>query len=462
MGRFPSLRCFASFALWLRIASAFSMIPGLATQCDEFSVSWTGGQPPFELILVPEYTIFIEVPVPSSAFANNQGTASIQELPLAQGKRFVAVMSDAIGFGSGGVSNIITVGGPVENNGCNTTAQSPKFYYDPSDTLEQCSQYAFNYFNGAQQPVNVTASPSTTFRPSQSCLSVVSYWQGLIPNGDSFVVQAPIASNYSYSWLVDVAAYTSLILYLTDSTGAQGGTTNFSSVAYSGDNHCLTGSYPSSTASAAPTTTGTPTASGTSATSSSGTSLSTGAIAGIAIGGAAILAAFAALLLCYHRHKGSPPPHSAQRRHDPAVNQVSGDLIHPLTAHPYPYPYPHQVDSSSQPGSSTPQYTSLRPWQYKSASQNLSSSTHLQHLPVNPSAAEFGHAVNPSLSSRERRSAPTSSEQSSRPSTRYLVHTDVDDARPENVEVVELPPEYSTNRQPIPSLPRAARGRRRK
>lgn len=58
--------------------------------------------------------------VPSANFTNGQGFFQAQ-VPFAANKTFLAIMSDANGYGTGGVSNLLTVGAPVSNTNCNTT-----------------------------------------------------------------------------------------------------------------------------------------------------------------------------------------------------------------------------------------------------------------------------------------------------------------------------------------------------
>ena len=74
--------------------------------------------------------------IPDSAFSNGQGTFATQ-LPIEEGKRFLVVMSDTTGFGTGGVSQLLTVGQSTGGN-CNTTDPGPEFFWDAPGTLGQC------------------------------------------------------------------------------------------------------------------------------------------------------------------------------------------------------------------------------------------------------------------------------------------------------------------------------------
>ena len=107
----------------------------------------TGGSPPFELVLAPvclhpdiaptsyltaaqEFGTPRTFPVPSSSYTNGKGSFQAQ-IPFPKDHKFLAIMSDANGFGSGGASSALTVGAPVSNTNCNTT--------DPGASAATCS-----------------------------------------------------------------------------------------------------------------------------------------------------------------------------------------------------------------------------------------------------------------------------------------------------------------------------------
>jgi hypothetical protein len=60
--------------------------------------------------------------MPATAVINGMGSFSYQ-LPFPENKQFLISMSDAQGFGSGGVSALLTVG-PSQGEICNTTSPS--------------------------------------------------------------------------------------------------------------------------------------------------------------------------------------------------------------------------------------------------------------------------------------------------------------------------------------------------
>lgn len=58
--------------------------------------------------------------IPSSSYTNGQGTFQAQ-VPFDKDQKFLAIMSDASGFASGGISSLLEVGASVSNTNCNTT-----------------------------------------------------------------------------------------------------------------------------------------------------------------------------------------------------------------------------------------------------------------------------------------------------------------------------------------------------
>jgi len=112
--------------------------------------------PPDLVVTFPTFQVF-DVPrnisIPPTAVNNGNGLFSTQ-LPFAEGKQFVIVMSDAQGFGTGGVSDVLTVGAS-QGQKCGTASPSkcrimiktwshllillePSFTYQFDSTLQQC------------------------------------------------------------------------------------------------------------------------------------------------------------------------------------------------------------------------------------------------------------------------------------------------------------------------------------
>lgn len=75
--------------------------------------------------------------IPDSAFNNNKGSWSTQ-LNVAAGKKFLLMMSDSTGIGSGGTSQLYTVGSSVSGASCNTTDRGVDFTFEANSALQQC------------------------------------------------------------------------------------------------------------------------------------------------------------------------------------------------------------------------------------------------------------------------------------------------------------------------------------
>ncbi|KAK0478225.1 hypothetical protein IW261DRAFT_212181 [Armillaria novae-zelandiae] len=296
-----SLVTVLSILSWSFSSAAFSFSAGTPTQCDEVSITWNGGTAPYLLLLTPVFGTPRNISIPDSAYSGGKGTYKTQ-IPFESGKKFVMVMSDASGFGAGGVTDVLTVGSSLGGScnitdpgkrvchtcvvrHCNVIPKGVAFSFELNSALQQCRTYTFSAYDGAVQPVTI---------------------MGMIPNGDTFVINPPSGAT-EYDWIADVYNGTSIIFAMVDSQGRQGGSSDVKTVGTSTDQSCIDDSSPSSTA--APSSTS-PTASSTTVTSaaasettssSSGTPI--GAIAGTVLGGLVFLAAVITLALFFLRRK---------------------------------------------------------------------------------------------------------------------------------------------------------------
>ncbi|KAH9937031.1 uncharacterized protein B0H18DRAFT_968837 [Fomitopsis serialis] len=299
-------------------ASNFTFSYGNASQCEDFNITWSGGTAPYELTIVPSFNTPLTYSIPSSSYSNNQGSYSLQ-LTANASVQFVAVMSDASGFGTGGVSDVITVG--AGSSGCDRSWQVVDFYYDTDMALSQCRTYSFTNYTGAVQPVSIT---------------------GLVPGGTTFVLNPPKGPT-DFEWIADVAAGTGLIFFMADSKGHSGGSTQLDTVGLSGDPSCLTGAYPSSL-SVHPSSTAT----SAPASGNTGTSSPTGAIVGAVVGGLVGLGLIAAAVFIYLRRErqkgrygqGGTFPYRGTRPQKDEVDLAGDDVPPPDVVQPYPYFHP--------------------------------------------------------------------------------------------------------------------------
>ena len=215
-----------------------------------------------------------------------------------------------------------------------------------------------------------------------------------------------------------------------------GGSSDIKLVGASGDGSCLNSTYPTSTSN--PPTPTSSTNSSTSSTSqsdkkSSGPNAVTLALA--SLGGVLALAIAAALIFFYFQRKrkreNAYSEGSYPYRGKRGSRRVSLDLEEPR---PVDDTRDDQTVSYITPFSDT---------------QAASSSDHLRH-----SREDFqdGHLVPPRSRATSSNGRSKASQAGSFRNPRFIVHTDVEDAIPEDgdEEVIELPPTYSERRGPAP------------
>jgi hypothetical protein len=481
--------------------NAFSFSAGPATQCDGLSLSWTGGQAPFQLLMT---SVSGDSPRNVSIPATAQGSFSIQ-LPFPEGHRILLTMSDATGFGSGGTTNILTVGASVSGSTCDTTDPGVAYTFQLNTVLQQCRPYTFSGYSGATQPVTIMA---------------------LIPRGQSTVLHPPVEST-TFDWLANVEAGTSMIFVMVDSQGRQGGSSDVETVGFTNDRTCLNGSSPSSTPALIPTSTPklVPTsslkptvASTTRSKHSNSAGSSTGVIAGAVTGALVALAAFVTLGLFFIKRRHNNRPYGEQRSHRNSRRLQSIDNIHYQSQgqwlNSYPYPQPSLVSSGPpsaahfiprepfhgnpyvpppppqtsydmnpimrQPPLEAPYHANPNAPPQRAPSSDAGSNKLLQCSPDDaglytrrpPSPSLLPYDNDPDVlpeSSRPSRSGQHALLQSPRFShsgavantiasqktdeaestshrpTRFVLHTDVDELQPDEDGAVELPPQYSNH-----------------
>ncbi|KAF5349899.1 hypothetical protein D9757_013613 [Collybiopsis confluens] len=425
------------------VVQSFDFQVGTPQQCDDFTVTWSGGSPPFTLTVVIPGGDNLDFNIPSNAFQNNQGSFSTQ-LPVAKSTSILFAMSDASGALTGGTSKLLVVGDSSTGATCNTTLPANDFFFTVDSSPTECGSYHYTLYDAAILPV-----------------SIFFY----VPGGHESFVITPISTT-SFTWNTNLTAQTSFISTMVDSQNRRGGTDVLKTVASSNDQSCIIASNPSGTTSASsssPTSTSTSTSSPTSTSSS----LGRGAIIGIAVGAVAILGLATVLAFCFIRRRksnrqdhsdidllaGEPAGLYAQR---PTPSDLSGSpassqpmLSNQYTPNPYTFTSMNQPDQRPYPAKSTTnqpyqeyQQQAYEPEYYPRPMSNVTS---YPPPPSSSSASGQGSSGAAVSSVKFKGTSPAGTTNSS--TRRLVVHTDIEDD-----ELEELPPQYSDRRAPIQSI----------
>lgn len=430
-------------------AANFTFSFGDATQCDDFPISWSGGSPPFSLQLTPLFGTPRTVQIPSSSFSNGRGSFQTQ-LPFNISSSFIATLSDASGFGTGGTSSVLKVGKPVGNINCNVTDPGVDFFFELNTALQQCRPYTFSGYDKAVQPITIT---------------------GVVPGGTSFFLNPPTGPT-SYDWLADAAAGTSIIFIMTDSQGRKGGSSDQKLVGVSDDSSCLSSQSPSSVSIVPSATASNPTTTSSGAdhsgsSSPSGDTASHG-VSGAVIAGAIVAAVIGILAIglivwffCTRRRRQSYSSYDRRSRVNPIdLGQEPANHPDEVSHLPAVSPYPFSsVGSQAGPESqySASQYQSEIPYMSNPYSDHGRTASigegSAAHTPSVVSAARGPASASQhdtSMSSAARRKAQQAGIAEYKPQ-RFILHTDLEEAGPsdQNEEIIELPPQYSEGRAPL-------------
>ncbi|KIL70907.1 hypothetical protein M378DRAFT_6788 [Amanita muscaria Koide BX008] len=216
--------------LWL--AHAFLLVCGFdfsvsqVGQCDPFTLLWSGGHPPFQLLIIPPGGVMKNISIPASAYnsSSKQGSYTVPRLDLAQEQLFMLSISDSTGMFAGGTSSLMTVGAPRSGQSCNTTFPRPDFTFSLDSDLAQCSPLVITLYPGPVEPA----------LPIQLLVN--------IPEGQSFFVNlSPGLSQ----WTANLTAGTPAALTVLDALGRNGGTETLRVAQPTNDTSCIMSSTPS-------------------------------------------------------------------------------------------------------------------------------------------------------------------------------------------------------------------------
>ncbi|KAG2023558.1 hypothetical protein CC2G_001198 [Coprinopsis cinerea AmutBmut pab1-1] len=320
------------------------------------------------------------------------------------------------------------------------------------------------------------------FEGFETAAQPVTIWI-VVPGGTSTTVQVPMGAS-RYEWTANVPGGTSVMFFMTDARGGQGGASDVRTASRSDDRSCLddqalSSTMTSSTAASTPTSstedsrTASPTTEPSeSAAATAAASVPISAIAGTVIGSLLFLAVIVTLGLFFLKNfkKKHDRMKDAKRRsgataysQDPYGNSYRPPSYGPSSTNLVSGENPF-ADSTSNIHSAYANYSSSDPFQSRPAyPPSPALPTPSSSDPFNPSAPPIlppthmndGRPTSPtersqgtSMTSAQRKAA-MAGETSHKPQ-RFIVHTDLEDALPppSEDEVVELPPMYTERRGP--------------
>ncbi|WVF65573.1 hypothetical protein IAT40_000303 [Kwoniella sp. CBS 6097] len=223
----------------LTSAFSFSFDTTSPKQCGSTTVTWEGGSSPYSLTIIPAFDYPTTINIPDSAYDASSGKGSYTwRVNYPKDTRYVAMMSDNAGTGTGGVSTLFTVG--ANTTSCTLRRESADFQFYLNETsLTQCDTIDIYWDATAFSPVTVL---------------------GVIPGGQVFQLVSANANTQSLVWDTNVASGTEVIFAAFDhGPYGTGGSSALYNVGTSSDRSCLDDSSPSSTTQGGPTATGTKT-----------------------------------------------------------------------------------------------------------------------------------------------------------------------------------------------------------
>ncbi|EDR15565.1 uncharacterized protein LACBIDRAFT_291440 [Laccaria bicolor S238N-H82] len=345
-------------------AEAFTFTFSTPSQCQNIAVTWTGGQPPFQLLIIPPSGTIRTFSIPSSAYQGNSGSFSTPLL-FGQNQRLMLSMSDATGAASGGISDLLTVGPPQGASQCNTTDPGVDFFFSLDGVLQQCQPYPFTQYGGAIQPITITA---------------------YVPLGNSFVLNPPTGS--SFSWIANLPAGTSVAFSMIDSQGRNGGTSPIEVVGLTNNNSCLATTVVTSSRSgvtSSRTTSTSQTSKSNSGQDNNGTSQGgskIGIIIGAAVGGFALVGIAAFLFFCFSRNRRAKPGYRPNQKVD-----FTYDPVRPPSPDPFILPAGYTSAALAPQVSQHHNSAPVSPFLSTTTSQHASTAI--------PLAPQFGRANSP-------------------------------------------------------------------
>ncbi|PFH50811.1 hypothetical protein AMATHDRAFT_47618 [Amanita thiersii Skay4041] len=407
------------------VVHAFNFSVNSPRQCDPLDVTWSGGRPPFQLLIIPPGGTIRNISIPAAAFneKSKAGSFSVQQLRLPQGSKAILSMSDASGIFAGGTSEVFTVEGSTSGQSCNMADPGTDFFFSLDSDLAQCremgidcdSEYPFTRYNGAILPITILVH---------------------IPQGNSFAVYPPPAD--SFVWTANVTAGTPVAFSVYDAQHRIGGTSSIRIVQLTNQTSCLSSS----------TSPNNPNFPGSGLPSSAKKGLAIGISIGVV---ALLLIAFLIAFVCYKRlgHRRSSVRTSSlavDLTYDPRSTPVSMQRQTPPLPLEHYMPTPFVLPALSEQTDDVQRLTST------SYTHGARKSWLSQSDPPLGSTQRSSSQPRHSKWSVQNQESTASSAITGRVSTvdpsDIVVHTDIEDTLP-----IEIPPQYSENRTPLPGFP---------
>ncbi|WVQ82009.1 hypothetical protein IAT38_004137 [Cryptococcus sp. DSM 104549] len=295
------------------LAAIIGLLPGASAfffefepsskQCDVVELKWEDARPPYTLWILPLLSSPFIYNIPDSAYVKGQGSYPIT-LQMEAGQKYVEVMSDGTGLGTGG-SSVVQVVPSSNSEACLATAShnqtATSFFFTVSGQAVECERGFETSWSGDQAdgPYNMTIIPLDQ--------SFKAYDVTLEPNVTS-----------QSDWVMDLAAGSMFTVMMNSATGyGRGGSGDVYSVANGTGSSCKI--QPMENAGAVPTaittqslhtatlpiTTSASTASqsSTSSASPSSSSSNSGPIVGGVVGGVAALAILGTIIFFLLRRR---------------------------------------------------------------------------------------------------------------------------------------------------------------
>ncbi|KAL1663947.1 hypothetical protein GGF50DRAFT_55877 [Schizophyllum commune] len=434
--RQAAARAALALLLPVQLASAYTWsFQSKPTQCEDLSIKISGsdGKPPYRVLIVPYGPSPLDNNIEARRIvaeeADGDSDTITFQLKYPENSQFVAVVSDANAFGSGGTSGPAIVASSSDTSCYPTSNVAPDWVFNiyPQNQIVQCQQTRLWWDED-----DVQGTP---------------YFTGVIPGGDSFAIppadiNTTTETGTGFSWTPNVRGMTQLLIVAGDNRGNGTGGSGTYTVSSSSDNSCLDSNSPSSTPGDAaggsyPTNTDGASNGGSSSGSGStgsdgGSSDNTGAIVGGVIGGVAGVACIALALFFLMRRKKN----QKREKEKPVLidddQDGRGGPIEPTDNDlpQYYEPEPFMVPDPTSDGRRT-------------SAGNLTESGYL------PTPSRSGTPDVMSASGATRKTAPRQMR-----AVNFIQHDDAGPSMPpgasEEPETIELPPAYTNIRKEPP------------